>query len=165
MNNKDSVGLSVLFLCFIVSVSFVFLSICITPIAVQASQPSPNPLSTEEDYTDVPIDKVINPALSAQIAKKWIRFKAKFSMTVPDMADLPKEYQDGWVRISVIDPDDVLACTVNVAIPEAKSDIVSELKYGDVIEVFAYGKPIKTTVFERTVNRILYIVNKIKKVK
>jgi hypothetical protein len=156
MKNK-SLFLSIIFFCLI--------AVSVRSSVVEAGLPSVSPPSGDEGYTDVSIDKVISPTISAQIAKKWIRFKATYSMAVPDMTDLPKEYEDGWVRISVIDPNDILSSTVNVVIPKAKSDIVSELKYGDVIEVFAYGEPIKTTVFERTVNRILFIVDKIRKVK
>jgi len=156
MKNKSPL-LSVFFFCLIA------VSVCSS--VVEAGPRSLSPPSADEGYTDVSIDKVISPTFSAQIANKWIRFRAKYSMAVPAMADLPKEYQDGWVRISIMDPNDVLSCTVNVVIPGAKSDIVSELKYGDVIEFFAYGEPIKTTVFERTVDRTLFIIDRIKKVK
>ena len=164
MKNKGSV-LSILLLCLIVVVFFVILNVCSTPSVVEASPPPVSPPSTDEGYTDLPLKKVINPAFASEVAHKWIRCKAMYSMTVLEMTDLPKEYQDGWVRIYIIDPKDVLAGTLNVIIPKAKSDIVSELKNGDVIEVFAYSEPIKTTVFERTVSRVLFIVDKIKKVK
>ena len=164
MKNNGS-ALSLLLLCLIVGVFFVVLIICDTTNIVQASPPSVSPPSTEENYKDVPIKQVISRTLSEQFSKKWIRFKAKYSMTVPEFADLPKEYQDGWIRFSIFDPNDVASITVNVVIPKAKSDIVSELKYGDVIEVFAYGEPIKVTEFEQTFDRILFVADKIKKVK
>jgi len=91
--------------------------------------------------------------------------KTMYSITVPEIMDLPKEYQDGWLRIYIIDPNDVLAGTLNVIIPKEKSNIVSELKNGDVIEVFAYSEPIKTTSADRTVSRVLFIVEKVRKVK
>ncbi|GEM_PF-3589938 len=146
-------------------VSLVIVLACVTPGVVQAVTSSVRPPTSIEGYTDVPFNRITNPALSSQISQKWVRFKAKYSMTVPHLDDLPPEYQDGWVRIHVIDPEDVLTGTLNVIVPDAKRDALSALKYGDAIEVFAYGEPIKTTVFERTVNRILFIVNDIKKLK
>jgi len=164
MKNKDSL-LSFLLVCMTALALFVILIVYNSTNIVQASLPSVSPPSTEEGYADVPIKQVISTTLSEQISKKWIRFKAKYSMTVPEVADLPKEYQDGWIRFSIMDPNDILASDVNLIIPKEKSNILAELKYGDVIEVFAYSEPIKTTVFERTVKRVLFIVEKIRRVK
>jgi hypothetical protein len=51
---------------------------------------------------------------------------------------LPSEYQSGWVSIMVEG-----AVMQQFVVPKDKSDIVFELKQGDLVEIFAFVKPLE----------------------
>jgi hypothetical protein len=92
----------------------------------------------DSGYTKLSFAKAINPAFVDEVANKYIRFTAKFLGQNTMVLMLPSEYQSGWVSIMVEG-----AVMQQFVVPKDKSDIVFELKQGDLVEIFAFVKPLE----------------------
>lgn len=132
-------------------------------IGCSSSSVSQSSIPTSDDaYTQLPFKKIINPAFAEEAEGKWVSCKARFRSIHGTnlMSLLPSEYQKDYVGFMICDVDDVTAITTWVVIPKSKSDVIFELKTGDVIDLFAYLVSIKTL---RGQPSVLFEVEKVKK--
>ena len=95
----------------------------------------------ESQFTNLPFAKAVNPAFQSEVANKWIHLTGAFVMLLNTVVDLPAEYKNGYVRFYVMDPENPSAVSMNFLIVKANSDIVFDLKRGDIIDIWAYVVP------------------------
>lgn len=119
------------------------------------------------DYVSLPFKKVINPAFIDEVENKWLKCEVSFSMVMSNVMGLPREYRNNYVRIMVTDPGDITAITASVVVPKEKSDIVFDLKMGDIIEIFAYAQPliVRSGITGAKQRKILLVVENIEKLR
>lgn len=117
------------------------------------------------DYVSLPFKKVINPAFIDEVENKWFKSEVRFYMVINQVMDLPREYRNDYVRIMVMDPEGSSAGTRSVVVPKEESDIVFDLKIGDIIEIFAYAQPliVRSGITGAKQRKILLVVENIEK--
>ena len=87
--------------------------------------------------------------------------------------DLPSEYQTGYVRLMICDPNNTpVSCTINAVIPKSKSDLFfrihpTKTKAGTWypgVEIHAYLAPmsVRSAISGRAENGILVVIDKAK---
>lgn len=104
--------------------------------AVPSAPPPPAQGSTLP--VDAPLQKLISPAFADDYADKTVRFMANYIGPTPTMIDLPPEYQQGFVRISLMDGG---AVALNVLVPKEYADATFALKTSERVQVTAYAQP------------------------
>lgn len=119
----------------------------------------------QSDYVSLPFKKVINPAFIDEVENKWLKSEVSFYSVINQVMDLPREYRNNYVRIWVMDTEDATASTRSVVVPKEKSDVVFDLKTGDIIEIFAYAQPliVRSGITGAKQRKILLVVESIEK--
>jgi hypothetical protein len=110
---------------------------------------------------DVSFRQLIQPAFAKDFAGKLVRFEAKFVNIVNNVADLPSEYTQDYIRIVLYD-NSMTSSSINVVIPKDKSGSVFNLKPGQTIKIVACTVLLtETTVAGGQSNELLLVVNSI----
>lgn len=108
-------------------------------------QPPP-PAEPWVETTELPLEKVFNPAFVDEVANRWLRTTARFGGVIDTMLDLPPDVRTGHVRFSILpDGNSTSMGGMRVVIPKAKSDIVFELSGGERIEILAFAREVIIT--------------------
>lgn len=124
----------------------ILLLVVVTACSAVGTTSAPTP-TTDDAYVTLSLKKITNPAFADEVAGKWIRCNVLFRGVDPHIMTLPKEYQTGYVKFLIKNPEDRFdraTLAADVVMPKAKSDLIFELNNYEPIELFAYLAPIET---------------------
>jgi hypothetical protein len=106
---------------------------------------------------DVPLAKLAQPAFAGDYAGRNVHFQAMYAGIVATVLDLPIEYRDGFVRITLLDSG---VYSGDIVIPKDRADAVLALKSGQKIDVVAYAQlETQTALQGNQAQRLLFVVS------
>ncbi len=139
------------------------ISVMVSLIAACAGMIRPSKPASDAEFTEVSLRRVIVPAFSGEATNKWVRVTVRFLIESPRHEDLPDTYQEDWVRFFARDSAAQRVISKNFMVPREKGDMISGLRLGEYIDVFAFCVPVTTRNIKtgKTKKDILFEVSKI----
>ncbi|MBW2113122.1 MAG: hypothetical protein JRH00_17185 [Deltaproteobacteria bacterium] len=143
------------------------LSMCIIAalIAGCAGIMRPSKPVSDAGFRKVVLRRVVVPAFSDEAANRWVRVTVRFLLKLPDYGDLPDTYRSGWIRFLARDSVAPRVISKNFVVPREQSDMITGLRSGEYIDVFAFCVPVtmRKAKTGKTKEDILFEVSKIKR--